>query len=215
MATVALAMLAVGFWFVFVPNWRPPLRDGERYGIDVSHHQGEIDWAAGAGDGVDFAYVKATEGGDFTDARFATNWRDAEASGLDRGAYHFFTLCRRGRDQARHFLTVAPPDPTALPPAVDLELAGNCSRRPRPEDVEAEVVAFLELVEDAWDRDVVVYSRDDWDSRYVTGDDLDRPLWRFRFLRRPSGDDWVVWQLHGFAHVDGVSGNVDLNVMRR
>jgi hypothetical protein len=39
-----VVVLAGLFWFVFVPNWRPPLRDGERYGVDVSVHQGEIDW---------------------------------------------------------------------------------------------------------------------------------------------------------------------------
>lgn len=209
------ATLAAGFWFLFVPNWRPPLRDGERYGIDVSNHQGEIDWHAVADDGIEFAYIKASEGGDFTDARFETNWRAAGEAGLDRGAYHFFTLCRPGREQARHILSVAPPDPDALPPAVDLELAGNCSRRPPPDEVDSEVRAFLEIVEAAWGRQVVVYVRDDWESRYPVREQLDRPLWHLRFLRRPNLDGWVIWQIHGLARVDGISGGVDLNIMRR
>ncbi len=197
-----------------MPNWRPPLREGERYGIDVSHHQGDIDWPAVADDGIEFAYLKASEGGEFTDASFDTNWRVAGEVGLDRGAYHFFTLCRPGREQARHFLSVAPPDPDALPPAVDLELAGNCSRRPPPDDVDAQLRAFVEIVEAAWDRHVVVYVRDDWEGRYPVHDELDRPLWHFRFLRRPDVDGWVIWQVHGVAHVDGISGGVDLNIMR-
>jgi lysozyme len=211
---VAFVAAAACFWFLFVPNWRPALRDGERYGIDVSNHQGAIDWRAVAGDGIEFAYIKASEGGDFTDTRFDANWRGAADAGLDRGAYHFLTLCRSGREQARHFLSVAPPDPAALPPAVDLELAGNCSRRPSPEDVAAEVRAFVEVVEAAWGSEVVVYVRDDWERRYPVRDELGRPLWQFRFLRRPSDDGWLIWQIHGFARVDGVAGGVDLNIMR-
>jgi lysozyme len=63
-------------------------------------------------------------------------------------------------------------------------------------------------------RDLLFYVRPDWDVRYPTRDGLDRPLWDVRFLRRPTDDRWQVWQIHGFAHVDGISGGVDLNVMR-
>jgi lysozyme len=202
------------FWFVFVPNWRPPLRDGERYGLDVSAHQGEIDWRRVASDNVEFAYIKASEGGRFTDARFAENWRAAGEVGIDRGAYHFFTLCRPGDEQARHFLAVARPDPPALAPAVDLELAGNCSRRPPASDVEAELRRFLKIVETAWGQSALLYLRDDWESRYPVRTKLDRPLWHYRFLRRPSLENVRVWQIHGFAHVEGISGRVDLNIMR-
>jgi lysozyme len=129
------------------------------------------------------------------------------------GAYHFFTLCRSGAKQARHFLATVPPDSRALPPAVDLETAGNCSRRPSQADVRREIGAFLTRVEAAWHRKVRVYIRDDFDSRYP-GSDGGRPGWVFRFLRRPSEKNWVIWQLHGFARVEGISGRVDLDVMR-
>lgn len=211
---VIAVVLAGVFWLVFVPNWRPPLRDGERYGVDVSAHQGQIDWRRVAADGIEFAYIKASEGGDFTDSRFAENWRAAGEAGLDIGAYHFFTLCRPGDEQARHFLAVAPPDPRALAPAVDLEVAGNCSRRPAASDVETQLRAFLDIVEAAWARPALLYVRDDWESRYPVRAALDRPLWQFRFLRRPNLDSWRVWQIHGFAHVEGISGRVDLNIMR-
>jgi lysozyme len=209
-----LVALAGLFWYVFVPNWRPPLRDGERYGVDVSAHQGEIDWRRVAADDIEFAYLKASEGGGFTDSRFGQNWTAAGEVGLDRGAYHFFTLCRPGGEQARHFLAVAPPDPRALPPAVDLELAGNCSRRPPASQVEAELRAFLEIVEAAWHQPALLYVGDDWESRYPVRTRLDRPLWQSRFLRRPNLDTVRIWQIHGFAHVEGIPGRVDLNIMR-
>jgi lysozyme len=199
-AVVAVIVMLAGlFWFAFVPNWRPPLRDGERYGVDVCAHQGEIDWRRVAADNIGFAYIKASEGGGFTDSRFGQNWSGAGDAGLDRGAYHFFTLCRRGNEQARHFLAVAPPDPRALAPAVDLELAGNCSRRPPAVEVEAELGAFLELVEAAWGQPALLYVRDDWEDRYPVRGRLDRQLWQFRFVRRPTIDNVLVWQIHGFA----------------
>lgn len=211
---VLLAVLAAGFWWVFVPHWRPPLHEGERYGVDVSSHQGEIDWRAVAADEIEVAYIKATEGGDFVDERFTANWEGAGDAGLDRGAYHFFTLCRPGDEQAANFLAVAPPDPSALPPAVDLELAGNCSDRPSEADVAEELDEFLTAVEAAWERPALLYVGDDWDRRYPTRDRLERDLWHFRFLRRPDVDGWSVWQVHGFARVEGIDGGVDLDLVR-
>ena len=210
---VVLAVLAAAFWFFFVPNWRPPLVDGEVYGIDVSNHQGEIDWGLVAADGIEFAYIKASEGQGWVDASFETNWAEAERVGLDRGAYHFFTLCAPGDAQARNFLSVAPPTRGALAPAIDLESPGNCSQRPPAEDVAAEVDAFIGLVEAAWQRRVVLYVQDEWDAVYPTKSRLDRDLWQRRWLRRPAGE-WHVWQIHGFAHVGGISGGVDPNIMR-
>lgn len=51
------------------------------YGIDVSAHQDTVDWEAVAGDKIEFAYIKATEGGDFVDDRFRENWVGAASAG--------------------------------------------------------------------------------------------------------------------------------------
>ena len=211
---VVLALLTAAWWFVWLPAWRPPLEAGERYGIDVSAHQGAIDWARVAEDGIGFAYLKATEGADHVDDRFAENWEGAAAAGLDRGAYHFFTLCRSGAEQAANFLATAPPDTAALAPAVDLELAGNCHERPDQATVERELTSFLSPVEAAWGRRVVLYVGGDFEGRYHLQGRLGRPLWLQRFLWPPSGSSWSIWQAQGFASVDGISGDVDLDVMR-
>jgi lysozyme len=187
---------------------------GERYGVDVSAHQGSIDWRRVAGDGIAFAYVKATEGGDLTDQRFGENWRGVAEVGLDRGAYHFFTLCALGADQARHFLAVAPPDPNALPPAVDLELAGNCSGRPSRSTMDRDLDEFLGMVEEAWGRQAVLYVGDAFEAEYHVRERLVRPWWVRRFLLRPSVGGWLIWQLHGYARIEGIHGGVDLDVMR-
>jgi lysozyme len=123
-------------------------------------------WERVADDDIQFAYIKATEGGDFTDARFVANWEAAAAACLDRGAYHFFTLCALGKAQARHFLSLVPDDPDALPPAVDLELAGNCSDRPDNAEVQRELSAFLHLVDEATGEEMLLYVGDDFERRY-------------------------------------------------
>ncbi len=177
----------------------------------MSHHQGVVDWDAVAGDGISFAYVKASEGGDWVDRSFAANWVGVADAGIERGVYHFFSLCTAGEAQARHFLATARPDPQALAPAVDLELAGNCAARPSASAVAAELRVFIDLVEEAWQRPMVLYVGADWEEVYPVKHD--RPRWHRQFLFRP-GFDWHMWQLHGFADVEGIDGPADLNVMR-
>ncbi|MGD9657375.1 MAG: GH25 family lysozyme, partial [Methylocystis sp.] len=65
------------------------------HGIDVSKNQGNIDWEQVRDAGVSFAIIKATEGGDRTDSKFAYNWAAAKAAGVPRGAYHFVYWCRQ------------------------------------------------------------------------------------------------------------------------
>jgi lysozyme len=206
--------LAAWGWFVWLPDHRPGLQPGELYGIDVSHHQGPIAWDRVANDGISFAYIKATEGGDFVDDRFVENWDAAGAAGLERGAYHFFTLCTSGAVQAEHFLEVVPDDPEALPPAVDLELAGNCSARPDVATLDGQIGAFLSLVEASTGQQVLLYVGDDIEDMYGLRGSLGGPVWVPRFLVRPSQDEWHIWQVSAFAHVQGVSGDVDLDVMQ-
>lgn len=214
--TVAgLVVAAAITWEFVLPHYRPELLPGEAYGIDVSHHQGMIDWAQVAAEDISFAYIKATEGGDHGDPRFAENWAGAGGAGLERGAYHFFTLCTSGDAQARNFLSVVPADARALPPAVDLELAGNCSARPDAATVHREIAEFVRLVERASGRELLLYVGNDFEARYPTKEVFDRPLWQLRFLLRPDVEGWVVWQVTGFAHVEGIAGDVDLDVMRK
>jgi len=201
-------------WFWYLPNHRGELRPGERYGIDVSRHQNAIVWQRVADDDIDFAYIKASEGGDLVDERFAENWTGAGAAGLDRGAYHYFTLCRPGDEQAANFLETVPADEAELPPALDLEIAGNCSARPDEAAVAKEVAAFVDAVEAETGQTLVLYIGDDWQERYPVAGRDDRPRWARRMHRRPLTDDWWLWQFSSTSRVDGIEGHTDLNVMK-
>lgn len=211
-AAVATALVAA-IWLVVVPNWRPSLRHGESYGIDVSRHQGPINWTAVHRDNIEFAYIKATEGGDHIDGRFDANRRAARSAGIRTGSYHFFTFCRSGADQAANFLSVVGDDPESLSPALDLEYAGNCATRPEPGTLRSEISTFIRIVEARTRKPVLLYVLDDTEHRYgVRRAFSAQPLWPRRYPLRPSNRRWVIWQLHGFAKVRGVHGPVDLDV---
>jgi len=214
----SLAFLALGACGAFAAWWwfREYAPDRDRYpvrGIDVSHHQGAIDWPRVARDDVAFVYMKATEGGDHRDRAFARNWREARAAGLAVGAYHFFTFCRPGADQAKNFLAVVPVEPDALPPAVDLEFGGNCGKTPDAKTMRAELDAFLAPVERAYGRPVVLYVTTEFLAAYA--DALPpRALWRRSILREPDDSaPWRLWQYHNRGRVEGIVGPVDLNVL--
>lgn len=186
---------------------RYPLR-----GIDVSHYQGAIDWAAVARDDVAFAYVKATEGVDDHDAQFARNWRGARRAGLRVGAYHYFIFCRSGRAQARNFLAVAPPSRAALAPAVDLEPARSCPARLTGARMRSELDEFLAVVEAHEKRRAVLYVTPAFYAAYRSYLPK-RPMWRRSMMSKPvPHGPWSYWQYHDRGRVAGVRTLVDLNV---
>lgn len=210
---VTLGVVVAAARILWLPRFRPHLHPGERVGVDVSAHQGAIDWPRVARDRISFAYIKATEGADLADLRFVANWSQSAAAGLQRGAYHFFTLCTTGRGQADNFIHAVPHDAGQLPPALDLELAGNCADRPPAAAVEREVRAFVDAVEARFGQTMLLYVGADFERRYDAGQRLGRPAWRRRLLRRPAGS-WVVWQANTYARVTGIRGDVDLDVLR-
>jgi lysozyme len=216
---LVLAALAAGaclaLWLA-APAWHPSERDYPIQGIDVSHHQGRIEWGALAGQSVDFAYIKASEGGDHRDARFAENWVGAAKAGIRRGAYHFFTLCRPGAQQAANFIASAPPEPDALPPAVDLEYGGNCAAPPPRAALLREIEAFLETVERHSGKRAILYVTEDFEAAYRVSEAFDRPLWLRSIVRRPGygARPWAIWQASNFRRVRGIAGRVDWNVIR-
>ncbi|WP_247713262.1 glycoside hydrolase family 25 protein [Qipengyuania polymorpha] len=209
-------VLAAFYAFMEAKNWHPSDDDYPAQGIDISHHQGAIDWSLLPDQGVDFAYIKATEGGDFVDPRFAENWEAAGEAGIARGAYHFFTLCKPGAEQAANFIATVPRDERALPPVVDLEYMGNCSERPKLDDVRAELGDYLRLVEAHYGKPAVLYLTEEFDEEYAISENFDRPLWLRSLVLEPEfgARDWTFWQVSNFRQLEGMQGRVDWNVMQ-
>ncbi len=181
------------------------------HGIDVSRHNGAIDWKAVAAAGVHFAWLKASEGGDVRDPRFTLNAIGAEAAHLRSGPYHFFTFCRGGAEQAENFLGAISGTRRSLPIAVDVEFVGNCRQPPAPQVIREQLNVWLEKVESETGARVVVYSTPDAVTALLPG--IGRPLW-VRSIAREPGEPWRFWQFDPSGRVPGIEGPVDLDVFR-
>ncbi len=214
-ALLAAAAGGAGAWY-YAGHWHPSESDYPVQGIDVSHHQGRIDWRPLPAQGVDFAYIKASEGGDFRDRAFAANWAGARTAGVRRGAYHFFTLCRSGADQAANFIAAVPAEADALAPAVDLEHLGNCSRKLSLEAFHKELADYLRLVEGHYGKPALLYLTREFDEAYQVSARVRRPLWLRSLLVEPSfgARPWHLWQVSNFRRLRGIEGRVDWNVRR-
>jgi lysozyme len=212
----AVGLVAILAWLLS-GGWHPSDSRFAIQGIDVSHHQGRIDWGELSAQDVDFAYIKSTEGGDLRDPRFVENWQSSKAAGIPRGAYHFFTLCRSGADQAANFVAVVPAATEALPPVVDLEFGGNCAARPDPAELISQLEEFLRIIERHSGKPAILYLTREFDEFYGISSSIARPLWLRRIILEPNfgGRPWTIWQVSNFRRLKGIEGRVDWNVSRQ
>lgn len=117
-------------------------------------------------------------------------------------------------DQARNFLAAAPP-PSELPPAVDIEFAGNCRSWTSIEGIRRQLSEFLDVVSRAHARLPVLYVTRDSYGRIVRGHLAGYPLWVREVVVDPPRDvysEWLFWQYAGNGRVAGIATRVDLNV---
>lgn len=190
------------------------------HGVDVSRWQGDIDWAKLRTQGANFAYIKATDGGDHLDPMFKQNWRAADAAGLKRGAYHFFYWCRTAGEQADWFIRNVPKVAGALPPVIDVEYNGesSCKRRLSRAKVLEKMTVFMDKLERHYGQRPIIYTAPDFYADNLEGEFLNHPFWLRAVAQHPSkvypGRKWVFWQYSGSGLSHGVDGKIDLNVFR-
>lgn len=188
------------------------------HGIDVSRWQGDIDWRQVRSSGISFAYIKATEGGDFTDPMFRKNWELAGSAGVPRGAYHFYYFCRGAVEQARWFIDNVPRDRNALPHVLDMEWnhqSKTCKHKPDGESVRREAAKFLDMLERHYGKRPLVYTTPDFYKQTGIGRIPRTEFWLRSVAGHPSqtypGASWTFWQYTGTGVVPGVRGPVDIN----
>ncbi|HEV2685784.1 MAG TPA: GH25 family lysozyme [Actinomycetota bacterium] len=191
----------------------PTLEDYPVRGVDVSSFQGNIDWPTLVSAGsLRFAFIKATEGAHTRDKRFLQNWAAANGR-VARGAYHFFSFCSGGQEQAQNFLRFLPEN-GELPPAVDVEFTGNCTRHPPFSDVRDQLHIFLNELETVTHRKPVIYLNRTSYAAVVEGHFDGYPLWIREVLTGPPVGqlpDLTFWQYAGNGRVAGVNKLIDLD----
>lgn len=212
----AFGLLRWRGWLLF-PDEAGPNR-WEIWGVDVSSYQGEVDWTVLRDQGVDFAFIKATEGSGMVDRCFAENWEKAQDAGVLAGAYHFFSYDSPGEAQADNFIAQVPVTAGALPPAVDIEFYGDKAENPPDlEAVRGILDPLLEKLEAQYGQKPILYVTYRTYQLYIKGEYEDYPLWVTRPLLAPVDKNWTFWQYSHSARLSGYQGKedrIDLNVFR-
>lgn len=180
-------------------------------GIDVSAHNGDIDFDRVAADGVDFVMIKATEGTDWQDRALTRNYWRARQAGLRVGLYHFFRFDSPGDLQALNFADAAASRPADMPLVIDLEEFGNPRFTPTRRVLSRLDTCLYHLRRRGYD--VMLYTNKRGYSRFIENRYDSIPLWLCSLEGgSPDARQWVMWQHSHRGRVDGVKGDVDLNV---
>ena len=198
-------------------------RETRTIGVDISAYQADVDMEKLKVQGIDFIFIKATEGTTHQDRRFAENWENAKNAGLPAGAYHFFSYRSPGETQAENFIETVGPDLSGrLLPVVDVEFYGEkAADLPAREDVVRELAVFLDALEACYGVKPMIYApRDIW-ARYIDGAFDGYKIW-MSSVNVPIGfaysGRWDVWQYFNRAVLEGYSGGekyIDMNVLNR
>jgi lysozyme len=216
---ISVAALGLfGAYMLFAGYLRFNYPDREEFpimGIDISHHQGEIRWTELRTEDISFVIIKATEGGDYRDPRFTTNWTQSKKEGYRTGAYHFYRLCKNAREQANNFIQTVPFEPDNLPPTIDLEFGGNCKTDKNKKQVLQEVEEFLQILERHYKKRPIIYVTKEFYDEYLIDQFRNNPIWIRNIFKKPKLKDnreWTIWQFANRGRLNGIDMYVDLNV---
>lgn len=194
------------------------LRDNRKYepfGIDVSHHQGFIDWARVKADKPKllFAYVKLTEGADYVDPRASVNATEAACHDIPVGGYHYFRMTSSARAQFKNFKEMFDRyvlrAKYRLIPMVDVETADGCTAR----QVRDSLHVMLDLLEKEYGRKPMIYATMRSYNTLLAPEFNDYPLYIGRLGdNEPEIKDgrYTIWQYSERGHIDGIPKSVDL-----
>ena len=196
------------------------------HGLDVSYYQGDIDWAAVAGAGYQFAITRVNHS-TFMDPKFEQNWAGIPAVGMLRGAYQYFEPGEDVAWQAQVMIdAVGQLGAGDLPAVIDVETDGGLP----PAQVAQAVGEWLMLVEAGTGKKPIIYTgKYFWQDNVASAEYASYPLWHAQYpnaCQPPSApppdcgcantaDQWgdfLVWQYTSSGSVPGIAGNVDLNV---
>ena len=197
------------------------------FGIDVSSYQGEIDWEAVADDGVEYAFIRVgfrgyTAGTLNMDRYFHQNVQGALDAGLSVGVYFFSQAISEEEavEEAEYVLDALAGYDIDFPVVFDWEPIGSSSARTN--DLSGEVltdcaIAFCERVAEEGYTPMVYFNQPVGYLQYELDRLTDYDFW---YAQYPTADNMVpsmyynfqIWQYTSSGRVDGVEGNVDLNL---
>lgn len=192
------------------------------HGIDLSRHNQGIDWQRVKRSGVDFAFIKATEGKDDRDVRYRELWRAARRAGIPRSAYHFYYFCASPESQAQNYIRAVPKGERSLPPILDVEWnpdSPSCRKRPAASIVVNRLKRWLTVVEKHYGQKPIIYTTVDFHRENLASGALPGYQYWLRSVKAEpkfiyGSRRWTFWQYTGTGKVPGIEGQVDINAYR-
>lgn len=193
-------------------------------GIDVSVFQGDIDWDAVKNDGIDFVMLRVgyrgygQKGIMGKDDKFDYNYEGAKKAGLKVGAYFFSQATNESeaREEAAFVLDAVRDCPLDYPIAYDWEFVDNGEARTNgmtSEDITVCAKAFCEAIKSAGKVPVIYFNCETGYFNYDLPQVKDYGFWLAEYYDTPSFYyNYKMWQYSKTGSVDGISGDVDMNI---
>lgn len=184
-------------------------------GIDVSYHQGTIDWNKVKNTGIEFAIIRIGYGmyDDQKDKQFENNYKNARANGIPVGVYHYSyaTSVEEAKKEAN--LVVSWLNGRDLDYPVYFDIENSSQAKLGKSTLNAMCRAFCEIIEKAgyW---AGIYSNKDWATNKISGAELgkDYTYWIAQYNSTCTyTGPYAIWQYSSSGRVNGISGNVDMN----
>ena len=232
--------LRVGEWKEDLFKGERLLYTNERiYGIDIARYQHEkgrrryaIDWkrlrithlgtlskkqiSGSVNYPVSFIFIKATEGKDIRNRYYAADYAAARKHGFRVGSYHFFSTKSTATEQAKHFLRQAHFNNGDLPPVLDVEPTNaQIKKMGGPEALFKAVRTWLSLVKQQTGVSPILYVNQQFVNKYLPlAPDIKRDyqVWIARYGEYKPDVRLAIWQLSPDGRVQGIRGDVDIDV---
>lgn len=200
--------------------------DGQ-VGIDVSEHQGKIDWKKVKESGVDFAIVRAgyrgyTRGRIYEDQQFKANLEGAADAGIKVGVYFFSQAVSvaEAEEEAGYILSAIGDAKVEYPIVFDWEQISvdPSESAPRTEKITGDQVsefaaAFCNKIDKAG-YNTAVYMNKSFAYDFLNLNTIsDYDIWYAEYQPKPSMYyDFKIWQYSDSANIDGIEGTCDINI---
>ena len=225
---VVVAAYVYFFYYIFVSpfgfRWRALYGDVsypegyEIHGIDISHHQGNINWSELREKGlinetpIRFIMIKATEGSTRVDENFKDNFYQAREYGFTRGAYHFYSVHSPAKRQAEFFIKNVKLENGDLPPVLDVE---HKPKNQTDDAFKASILEWLDIVEQHYGVKPIIYTYYKFKTQYLSDPVFDQyPYWIAHYYvdEVEYQGPWKFWQHTDVGRLPGIDGNVDFNI---
>ena len=182
----------------------------DNFGIDISHHNGVINWKKVAGTtSLLFVYIKATEGSNYVDPLYHNNLRDAKENGFKVGSYHFFRMTSSAHGQFDNFKKNVDSTKQDLIPMVDVETNDNHSNK----ELRDSLNVFIDLIKLHYGHAPMIYATNKSYNQLCGGLYGSYHLYIGRYGKNPPSlkgkGKYTIWQYTENAKIDGIPKPVD------